>query len=88
MPSDAWTGSGSNMRENRITMIDFLDMIKSFFLTGFTGLTGCFFLGADFTDYAVFVVAIGIQVSEFLLRTIHLTVEGILTDNVNTIDPV
>ena len=30
MPSDAWTGSGSNMREKRIMMIDFLDMIKSF----------------------------------------------------------
>jgi len=35
-----------------------------------------YFLGTDFTDFTVFVVAIGIQVSEFLLRTIHLPVAG------------
>ncbi len=38
MPSDAWTDNGSNMREKRIMMKVFLDMIStSFYLTGFTG---------------------------------------------------
>ena len=60
MPSDAWTGSGSNMREKRITMIDFLDIINTSF----------YFFGTDFTDYTVFVIVIDIQAPEFLLRTI------------------
>jgi hypothetical protein len=48
MPSDAWVDSGKRRMIRMNRMKGFLDMVNtSFFLTGFTGLTGyfccCFF---------------------------------------------